>query len=114
MKLICSLMFLALFVSACGGNSSSSPTSPTATSNLPFSTVDLRAGTGAEAHSHPNEQWIYILEGTFAASVGGKPRSTLRKTRRAVWAGEMRMALNSPPNLSSHPAPDPRSMISSA
>ncbi len=32
----------------------------------------MPAGTGAEPHSHPNEQWIYILEGTFAANVGGK------------------------------------------
>jgi quercetin dioxygenase-like cupin family protein len=32
----------------------------------------MPAGTGAEAHSHPNEQWIYILEGTFKAQVGGK------------------------------------------
>lgn len=32
----------------------------------------MPAGTGAEPHSHPNEQWIYILEGTFAAVVGGK------------------------------------------
>jgi quercetin dioxygenase-like cupin family protein len=32
----------------------------------------MPAGTGAEAHSHPNEQWIYILEGTFAAKVGDK------------------------------------------
>jgi quercetin dioxygenase-like cupin family protein len=32
----------------------------------------MAAGTGAEAHSHPNEQWIYILEGTFRANVGGK------------------------------------------
>lgn len=32
----------------------------------------MPAGTGAEAHSHPNEQWIYILEGTFAATIGGK------------------------------------------
>ncbi|HVY56617.1 MAG TPA: cupin domain-containing protein [Xanthobacteraceae bacterium] len=30
------------------------------------------AGTGAEPHSHPNEQWIYILEGTFTANVGGE------------------------------------------
>jgi quercetin dioxygenase-like cupin family protein len=30
------------------------------------------AGTGAEPHSHPNEQWILILEGTFEANVGGK------------------------------------------
>ena len=32
----------------------------------------MPAGTGAEAHSHPNEQWLYILEGTFLANVGGK------------------------------------------
>jgi quercetin dioxygenase-like cupin family protein len=31
----------------------------------------MPAGTGAEAHSHPNEQWIYVLEGTFRAKVGG-------------------------------------------
>ena len=31
------------------------------------------AGTGAETHSHPNEQWIYILEGTFEGAVEGKP-----------------------------------------
>jgi quercetin dioxygenase-like cupin family protein len=33
----------------------------------------MPAGTGAERHSHPNEQWIYILEGTFEAVIGGKP-----------------------------------------
>ncbi|MBS7543280.1 cupin domain-containing protein [Ancylobacter oerskovii] len=33
----------------------------------------MKAGTGAEPHSHPNEQWIFILEGTFHATVGGKP-----------------------------------------
>ena len=32
----------------------------------------MPAGTGAEAHSHPNEQWIFILEGTFRANVGGE------------------------------------------
>jgi quercetin dioxygenase-like cupin family protein len=32
----------------------------------------MPAGTGAAGHSHPNEQWIYILEGTFQATVGGK------------------------------------------
>jgi len=32
----------------------------------------MPAGTGAEPHSHPNEQWIYIVEGTFQADVGGK------------------------------------------
>ena len=32
----------------------------------------MPAGTGAEPHSHPNEQWIYVLEGTFRAEIGGK------------------------------------------
>jgi len=32
----------------------------------------MPAGTGAEPHSHPNEQWIYILEGTFLARIGDK------------------------------------------
>jgi quercetin dioxygenase-like cupin family protein len=32
----------------------------------------MPAGTGAAPHSHPNEQWIYILEGVFHAIVGGK------------------------------------------
>jgi quercetin dioxygenase-like cupin family protein len=33
----------------------------------------MTAGTGAEPHSHPNEQWLYILEGTFQAMIGGQP-----------------------------------------
>jgi FKBP-type peptidyl-prolyl cis-trans isomerase FkpA len=52
MKLIAVLFVgCALAVSACGGGDSGSPTGPSATSNLPFSAVDLRAGTGAEATS---------------------------------------------------------------
>jgi quercetin dioxygenase-like cupin family protein len=31
----------------------------------------MPAGTGAELHSHPNEQWIYVLEGTFKAQIDG-------------------------------------------
>ncbi len=31
----------------------------------------MAAGTGADAHSHPNEQWIYILEGTFVGEIAG-------------------------------------------
>jgi quercetin dioxygenase-like cupin family protein len=30
----------------------------------------MPAGTGAESHSHPNEQWIYVLEGTLQAKIG--------------------------------------------
>ena len=32
----------------------------------------MPAGTGAEPHSHPNEQWIYVVEGTFTADIDGK------------------------------------------
>jgi quercetin dioxygenase-like cupin family protein len=32
----------------------------------------MPAGTGAVAHSHPNEQWIYVLEGTFTGEIDGK------------------------------------------
>src|SRR5262245_45749162 len=32
----------------------------------------MPAGTGAEPHSHPNEQWIYVLEGVFRAKIEGK------------------------------------------
>jgi quercetin dioxygenase-like cupin family protein len=32
----------------------------------------MPAGTGAEPHSHPNEQWIYVLQGTFRANIDGK------------------------------------------
>lgn len=32
----------------------------------------MKAGTGAQPHSHPNEQWIYVLEGTFRATIDGK------------------------------------------
>src|SRR5258705_12499993 len=51
------------------------------------------AGTRAEAHSHPNEQWIYILEGTFKGEGEGKafeakPRTVLYIPSKAVHSGE--------------------------
>ena len=52
----------------------------------------MPAGTGAEAHSHPNEQWIYVLEGTFKAKIGDeevvvKPGSVLYVPANAVHSG---------------------------
>ncbi len=32
----------------------------------------IPAGTRSEPHSHPNEQWIYVLEGTFDSTINGK------------------------------------------
>jgi quercetin dioxygenase-like cupin family protein len=53
----------------------------------------MPAGTGAEAHSHPNEQWIFILEGTFRATIGGedveaKPGSVLYIPANTTHAGK--------------------------
>jgi len=53
----------------------------------------MPAGTGAEAHSHPNEQWIYILEGTFHATIGGQqveagPGSVLYVPADVVHSGK--------------------------
>ena len=53
----------------------------------------MKAGTGAEPHSHPNEQWIYILEGTFRANIGGKefdvkPGSVVYIPANTIHAGK--------------------------
>ena len=52
----------------------------------------MPAGTGAQAHSHPNEQWIYILEGTFRGKIGdqeieAKPGSVLYVPSNIVHSG---------------------------
>jgi quercetin dioxygenase-like cupin family protein len=44
----------------------------------------MTAGTGAEPHSHPNEQWIYVLEGTFSA----KPGSVVYIPANTIHAGK--------------------------
>jgi len=53
----------------------------------------MPAGTGAEPHSHPNEQWIYILEGTFRAKVGeqeveARPGSVVYIPSNVVHSGK--------------------------
>jgi quercetin dioxygenase-like cupin family protein len=53
----------------------------------------MAAGTGAEPHSHPNEQWIYVLEGTFRATIDGKqidakPGSVVYIPANTVHAGK--------------------------
>ena len=53
----------------------------------------MPAGTGAEPHSHPNEQWIYILEGTFRAKIGdkeieAKPGSVVYVPSNVVHSGK--------------------------
>src|SRR6266436_6276156 len=53
----------------------------------------MPAGTGAEPHSHPNEQWIYVVEGTFAAKVGeqeveARPGSVVYIPSNVVHSGK--------------------------
>jgi quercetin dioxygenase-like cupin family protein len=53
----------------------------------------MPAGTGAEPHSHPNEQWIYILQGVFHATIGGKsveakPGSVIYVPANVVHSGK--------------------------
>ena len=33
--------------------------------------IRMPKGTGARPHSHPNEQWIYVMQGTLEAEVDG-------------------------------------------
>ena len=33
--------------------------------------IRMPKGTGARPHSHPNEQWIYVLQGTLESEVEG-------------------------------------------
>ena len=35
--------------------------------------IRMPKGTGARPHSHPNEQWIYVLQGTLEGQVDGVP-----------------------------------------
>jgi quercetin dioxygenase-like cupin family protein len=35
--------------------------------------ITMKRGTGARPHSHPNEQWSYILKGTLRVTVAGQP-----------------------------------------
>lgn len=32
----------------------------------------MSAGTGADAHSHPNEQWVFVLEGELEMTIDGR------------------------------------------
>jgi quercetin dioxygenase-like cupin family protein len=34
----------------------------------------MPVGTGSVPHTHPNEQWVYILEGTMDSTVNGQRR----------------------------------------
>jgi quercetin dioxygenase-like cupin family protein len=38
-----------------------------------FALARMAADTGADTHSNPNKQWIFVLEGTLVGDVAGVP-----------------------------------------
>jgi FKBP-type peptidyl-prolyl cis-trans isomerase FkpA len=70
MKLIATVFVLALTLSACGGDNGTGPSA-----NVPFSTVDVRVGTGAEATAGRTASVTYSLyhySATAAENKGGR------------------------------------------
>lgn len=52
----------------------------------------MAAGTGSELHTHPNEQWIFVLEGTLDTVVDGQPRLVTPGTLIYIPAGTLHKA----------------------
>ena len=117
---------VACLASACGGSdSSSSPTAPSA--NVPFSTVDVRVGTGAEATagrtasvnyalfhysaSAPDNKGGAIQSGPFSFQVGGSQAIPgFSQATLGMRVGGLRRAVV-PPNLAYGNNPPPGSGI---
>jgi quercetin dioxygenase-like cupin family protein len=36
--------------------------------------ITIKRGSASQPHSHPNEQWTYVLKGRARVSVGGEPQ----------------------------------------
>lgn len=54
----------------------------------------MPAGTGSEPHSHPNEQWVYQLEGSYRVNIEGtdvdrQPGSLVYIPANAVHYGKV-------------------------
>lgn len=56
----------------------------------------MPAGTGSEPHSHPNEQWIYVLEGTLDSTVAGKRQRVKPGTAIYIPANAIHQAVATP------------------
>ncbi len=56
----------------------------------------MPAGTGSEPHSHPNEQWVYILEGTMDSLVNGKHQLVRRGSAVYIPANTIHHAKATP------------------
>jgi len=47
--------------------------------------ITIKRGTTAHPHSHPNEQWTYVLKGRARVSVAGQPQ-TLASPGTLIYA----------------------------
>ena len=47
--------------------------------------ITIKRGTASRPHSHPNEQWSYVLKGTARVSIGGQPE-TLASPGTLIYA----------------------------
>ena len=116
-------MALALVAGGCS-DSNSNPTAPTA--NVPFSTVDLRVGTGAEATNGRNvtvnySGWVYNSAGTdnkgtrfdagnFSFTIGSGVIPGFSQGVTGMKVGGLRR-ITIPPNLAYGNNPPPNSGI---
>lgn len=64
------ILLLAVAASGCGGGSDNTPTAPSV--NVPFSTVDVRVGTGAEANTGRSASVNYALFHYSASAADNK------------------------------------------
>ncbi len=56
----------------------------------------MARGTGGRPHSHPNEQWIYVMEGTLEGEIEGVKVRASAGSLLYVPAGAVHWALASP------------------
>lgn len=126
MKLLSFFLLAAFVVSGCGGDGDGggSPTAPSA--NVPFSTVDLRVGTGTEATSGGTvavafSGWLYSTtgadnkgtlfdSGTFSFAVGTGVIQGFSMGVQGMRVGGVRRVII-PPNLGYGNSPPPNSVI---
>lgn len=58
--------------------------------------IRMPRGTGARPHSHPNEQWVYVLEGTLESEVEGVKSSVPAGSLIYIPANAVHSALATP------------------
>ena len=58
--------------------------------------IRMPRGTGARPHSHPNEQWIYVMQGTLECEVEGVKSRASRGTLVYVPANAVHSTLATP------------------